>query len=48
MEKLWIRLAWLLPRGLAKWAYIRVFAYATKVHKTKTPDEITYSDTMKA
>lgn len=48
MDKFWRWIAWRLPKGLAYWVYIRVFAYATTVHSTKAPDELTYSDTMKA
>ena len=48
MENIYRWLAWKLPKNLAKWAYIRVFAYSTSVHPTKTPDEITYSQTAKA
>lgn len=29
MEKLWIWLAWRLPRDLVKWASIRLIAHAT-------------------
>ena len=29
MEKLWMWLAWRLPTGLAYWAAVRVFTYAT-------------------
>jgi hypothetical protein len=30
IEKIWIKLAWLLPRKLAYWAAIRVMCHATQ------------------
>ena len=28
-EKCWMKIAWMLPRSLVAWAYIRVVAHAT-------------------
>ena len=30
MEKIWIKIAWLLPRQLVMWAAIRLAAHATQ------------------
>lgn len=47
-EKLSMKLAWLLPKRVAAWAYIRVHAHATCTDfSNKHPDEVTLSDALK-
>lgn len=48
MDKLWMKLAWMLPKPVAKWAYIRVWAHATSIHGDKSIDQISYQDAMRA
>lgn len=43
-EGIWVKLAWMLPHELAKWAFVRVSANVTDV----PPDQITYTVAAKA
>ena len=46
-EKLWRRLAWLMPRDLVRWCYMRVVAHATtgEYGDTEVP-ELTVMDAI--
>jgi hypothetical protein len=47
-ERLWIWIAWKLPRPLVKWAVIRLFAHATTGRYGSTsPPELTAMDALK-
>ena len=40
LEKFYINLAYILPKELVKWCYIRVSTYATSIESDKTPYDI--------
>lgn len=44
----WCNLAYMLPKGLVYWCYIRVASNATFVHSTKTPDQINLFEALNA
>ena len=47
-EKIWIKLAWLLPRKLVLWAAIRLAAYATQGDYSNTiVPELSMMDAIK-
>jgi hypothetical protein len=46
-EKLSMKLAWLLPKRVAMWAYIRVHFHATcTTFSNKHPDEVIWRDAL--
>lgn len=48
MERLWMWLAWRLPRGLVKWAAVRLVAHATAGPYSGTVvPELTAMDALK-
>jgi hypothetical protein len=48
MEKVWIWLAWKLPKRLAYWAAIRLGAHATgEKYPTTVVPEVTFVDVLK-
>ena len=48
MDKFWMQLAWLLPKQLVKWAYVRLHVHATTAYPSKVIDDISCFDAMKA
>lgn len=47
-ERLWMWVAWHLPRKLVKWCYIRVGAHATTgEHSSMVVPELTMMDALK-
>lgn len=47
-EKLYILVAYALPKELVYWTSIRVMANATYIYSTKTPDQIHIFEILKA
>jgi len=47
-ERMWMRLAWAVPKTLAYWCAVRVFSYATvgEYSNTVVPD-LTASDALR-
>lgn len=47
-EKIYMKLAWFLPKRLIYWCYVRMHSYATttKQFENKTPDQVTCFDAM--
>jgi hypothetical protein len=48
IEKMFMWIAWHLPKELVKWASVRLMANATFVHSQKTPTKINILDALKA
>jgi len=48
-EKIFMKIAWMLPHEITKWAFIRVMAHATTgPNSHRHPEEVTYSDAYKS
>lgn len=49
MEKLWLWLAWRLPRELVRWASVRLMTHATTTeYATKAVSEVSILDALRA
>lgn len=49
LENFMIAFVFMLPRRIAHWSVIRVWAHATcRVHTDKSPDQVTWSMALKA
>lgn len=49
MEKLWVWLAWRLPKELVRWASVRLMAHATTTeYAQKEPAEVSILDALRA
>ena len=48
-DKIWMWIAWRLPKALVSWCYIRVHAKATSGQYSHLhPDEVTWNQALKA